>query len=454
MPFGQLVIGSPGSGKTTYCHGLQQFLAALKRPNVHIVNLDFANQKVPYKASIDVNELVSVKDVMTELDLGPNGATLYCVEYLEQNLEWLLRRIEALGSEAYVVLDLPGQVELSTNHPSLTRIVQRLDKEAQMRLVAVHLLDSTHILDPSRYVALLLLSLRAMLHLELPHINVLTKLDLLGPTSGGQLPFPLEFYTDPNPDELRLYLSGEGSGGSDDPVSTQRRKRYDALNERIIEIVDDFSLVGFETLAVEDKESMWHLVRTVDKVGGWVFVHAQGEGDGDDDDDDEEMPEDLRKALQTEQYLDSLDKPSSSSAASALSLFTTLDSGHVPGWGSAADVQERYLDPYTPDAMAEREEMQSAQGLGEERDGQGGQGASASEIEKEFQKQEEERIYAAWREWKREEEEKQKKGQGQKGQGVRSAAGANESARSPHAASSAGAGDGLTIKERGRWSRE
>lgn len=134
MPFGQLVIGSPGSGKTTYCHGLQQFLAALKRPNVHIVNLDFANQKVPYKASIDVNELVSVKDVMTELDLGPNGATLYCVEYLEQNLEWLLKRIEALGSEAYVVLDLPGQVELSTNHPSLTRIVQRLDKEAQMRV--------------------------------------------------------------------------------------------------------------------------------------------------------------------------------------------------------------------------------------------------------------------------------------------------------------------------------
>lgn len=314
-----------------------------------------------------------------------------------------------------------------------------------------------------------------MLHLELPHINVLTKLDLLGPTSGGQLPFPLEFYTDPNPDELRLYLSGEGSGGSDDPVSTQRRKRYDALNERIIEIVDDFSLVGFETLAVEDKESMWHLVRTVDKVGGWVFVHAQGEGDGDADDDDEEMPEDLRKALQTEQYLDGLDKvsqlnstqqipltlsvpatcqqPSSSSAASALSLFTTLDSGHVPGWGTTADVQERYLDPYTPDAMAERQEMQQGQGMGEERDGQSAQGVSASQIEKEFQKQEEERIYAAWREWKREEEEKQKQRQGQKSQGAQSAAGANESARPRHAASSAGAGDGLTIKERGRWTR-
>lgn len=55
------------------------------------------------------------------------------------------------------------------------------------QLVALHLLDSSHILDPSRYVSLLLLSLRAMLSLELPHINVLTKVDLLGQASGGEL---------------------------------------------------------------------------------------------------------------------------------------------------------------------------------------------------------------------------------------------------------------------------
>lgn len=31
MPFGQLVIGPPGSGKTTYCDGMHQFLSALGR---------------------------------------------------------------------------------------------------------------------------------------------------------------------------------------------------------------------------------------------------------------------------------------------------------------------------------------------------------------------------------------------------------------------------------------
>ncbi|CAO1615434.1 unnamed protein product [Parajaminaea phylloscopi] len=408
MPFGQLVIGSPGSGKTTYCNGLQQFLGALRRPNVHIVNLDFANTKLPYKASIDVNALISVHDVMLELNLGPNGAMLYCIEYLEENLEWLLAKIRKLGTEAYLVLDLPGQVELSTNHPSLTRIVERLRKEAEISLVAVHLVDATHILDPSRYVSLLLLSLRAMLHLELPHINVLSKVDLLGPASGGQLPFDLEFYTDPNPDELRQYLENH--------TTTVNRQRYEALNQKITDIVEDFSLVGFETLAVEDKESMWRLVRTIDKVGGWVFVHA-GEADlvggsntahGDDDDDDETMPEDLRRALDAETYLD--DQRPSASAASALSLFTTLD-GSLPGWGTATDVQERYIEPFRPGGSAMPDPPFNDQPIATEQP-QGNRADEASaraRIEEEFSKQEEQRIYDAWREYKAEEEAKRKR---------------------------------------------
>jgi type II secretory ATPase GspE/PulE/Tfp pilus assembly ATPase PilB-like protein len=31
MSFGQLVIGPPGSGKTTYCDAMQQFMRAMKR---------------------------------------------------------------------------------------------------------------------------------------------------------------------------------------------------------------------------------------------------------------------------------------------------------------------------------------------------------------------------------------------------------------------------------------
>jgi len=47
------------------------------------------------------------------------------------------------------------------------------------QLAAVHLCDAHYITDAAKYVSVLLLSLRAMLHLELPHINVLSKIDLL-----------------------------------------------------------------------------------------------------------------------------------------------------------------------------------------------------------------------------------------------------------------------------------
>lgn len=48
-----------------------------------------------------------------------------------------------------------------------------------MQLTAVHLVDAHLCSDPGKYVSALLLSLSTMLHLELPHINVLSKIDLI-----------------------------------------------------------------------------------------------------------------------------------------------------------------------------------------------------------------------------------------------------------------------------------
>ncbi len=45
--FGLVVIGPPGSGKTTFCEGMSQFLKSLGR-EVAIVNLDPANENMPY----------------------------------------------------------------------------------------------------------------------------------------------------------------------------------------------------------------------------------------------------------------------------------------------------------------------------------------------------------------------------------------------------------------------
>lgn len=72
MPFGQVVIGPPGSGKSTYCNGLQQYLSATGR-KVAVVNLDPANEHPSYDVAVDLGDLVDLDEVQTELGLGPNG---------------------------------------------------------------------------------------------------------------------------------------------------------------------------------------------------------------------------------------------------------------------------------------------------------------------------------------------------------------------------------------------
>ena len=127
MPFGEIVVGSPGSGKSTYCYGKHQLFTALHRP-ISIVNLDPANDNIPYPCAIDIASLITLQDAMSEHGLGPNGGMLYCMEYLEANYDWLEGRLGELGTNAYVLFDLPGQVELSTNHNSLKRIIEKLGK--------------------------------------------------------------------------------------------------------------------------------------------------------------------------------------------------------------------------------------------------------------------------------------------------------------------------------------
>lgn len=233
-----------------------------------IVNLDPANESTTYPCAIDVRSLVKLEDIMEEDDLGPNGAVLYALEELEQNMEWLEKGLSALG-EDYVLFDCPGQVELYTHHSSLRNIFFRLQKLGY-RLVVLHLSDSYCLTLPSLYISNLILSLRAMLQMDLPHLNVLTKIDKL--STYAPLPFNLDFYTEVQDLSYLLPHLEEES-------STMRGSKFEGLNTAIVELVESFGLVGFETLAVEDKRSMMHLLQVIDRAGGYAFGGAEGAND-------------------------------------------------------------------------------------------------------------------------------------------------------------------------------
>lgn len=139
-----------------------------------------------------------------------------------------------------------------------------------MQLVVVHLIDSYTLTLPSLYISTLLLSLRTMLQMDLTHINVLTKIDNL--SKYPPLPFNLDYYTEV---QDLSYLVPELEKES--PMFAQGK--FAALNQTIIDLVEEFGLVGYETLAVEDKKSMMSLLQTIDRAGGYAFGGAEGAND-------------------------------------------------------------------------------------------------------------------------------------------------------------------------------
>ena len=127
-----------------------------------------------------------------------------------------------------------------------------------------------------------------MLQMDLPHLNVLTKIDNL--RNYPNLPFNLDFYTEVQDlNYLLPHLNREQNSGIPGPTTAtatadtdtdmdddEPTSKFSALNKAIVELVEEFALVGFETLAVEDKKSMMTLLRAIDRAGGYALGGIQG----------------------------------------------------------------------------------------------------------------------------------------------------------------------------------
>jgi hypothetical protein len=98
---------------------------------------------------------------------------------------------------------------------------------------------------------------------------VLTKLDNLKAVGGDDLPFNLDFYTEVQDLNYLIPALAMEQGAS-------ANAKFDKLNDALIQLVEDFGLVGFETLAVEDRASMASFLRAIDRANGWVLAGARG----------------------------------------------------------------------------------------------------------------------------------------------------------------------------------
>ncbi|RMX64366.1 hypothetical protein DD238_002595 [Peronospora effusa] len=187
----------------------------------------------------DIRDLISVEDVMEELGYGPNGGLIYCmewVEYLVQNLDWLQDLLAEYSDEAYFIFDCPGQIELYSHLLVMKQLCDSL-KDWGFNICCVYLIDSLFIVDPTKFVSGVLCSLSAMVQLELPYINVLTKCDLV------------------DDKELLKYLDRRRGTFSKTFLNATDPK-WRPLSSAICNVINDFSMVAFVPMNINREESI------------------------------------------------------------------------------------------------------------------------------------------------------------------------------------------------------
>lgn len=212
--------------------------------SVHVINLDPAAEEFQYDADLDIKELISVDEVMEQLGYGPNGALVYCMEFLLQNIEWLKDAIEEYAEDDYIILDCPGQVELYS-HLNLMHLLAKNLTMCGNHCVGVYLLDALFILDPAKFISGCLLSLSCMMQLALPHINIITKCDIADKA------------------EIENILESESSWLINQ-TRNRTPKRFQKLTEALSGFIDDYMMVSFVLLDNTDESSIEEVMAHTD----------------------------------------------------------------------------------------------------------------------------------------------------------------------------------------------
>ncbi|KAK3936088.1 GPN-loop GTPase [Diplogelasinospora grovesii] len=271
--YGVMVMGPAGAGKSTFCASLITHLQ-LNRRSAFYVNLDPAAESFEHTPDLDIRELISLEDVMEEMHLGPNGGLIYCFEFLMENLDFLTEGLDSLTEEYLIIFDMPGQIELYTHIPILPTLMKFLSQPGALdiRMCAAYLLEATFVVDRAKFFAGTLSAMSAMIMLEVPHINVLSKMDLVKDRIRKK--------------DFKRFITPDTSLLDDDPVDIERRKAgldlnpgssdpkdkdalmsgatFKRLNTAVAGLIESFSMVSYLKLDCTDEDSVAAILSYID----------------------------------------------------------------------------------------------------------------------------------------------------------------------------------------------
>ena len=182
-------VGTAGSGKSTLVKAYKDWLDSTGTESITI-NLDPGVDMLPYDADVDIRDWVALDEVMAEFNLGPNGAQVVASDLMAVNISKMKEVVDDY-TETYALVDTPGQLELFAFRESSRTIVNAFGKDDSM---VVYLSDPMLCRSSNGFISNMVLASLVQFRLELPVINILTKIDVLTEEETDRM---LNWYNDP-----------------------------------------------------------------------------------------------------------------------------------------------------------------------------------------------------------------------------------------------------------------
>ena len=134
-------------------------------------------------------------------------------------------------------------------------------------LCAAYLIEATFVIDRAKFFAGTLSAMSAMIMLELPHVNILSKMDLVSNMVAKK---ELGRFVDP---DSTLIDEDETIGNNAEPNTDAAQKSsvpsensYKSLNRAVARLIDEFSMVQFLKLDAQDEDSIGTILAYIDEA--------------------------------------------------------------------------------------------------------------------------------------------------------------------------------------------
>lgn len=104
-----------------------------------------------------------------------------------------------------------------------------------------------------------------MLHFELPHVNILSKLDLM--EKHKQTEFNVDYYCEVYNLEYLVDVINE------DPFF----EKYKKLSKALTDMIESYSLVNFVPVSINEKRTLVNALHHLDKANGFFLIRIETE---------------------------------------------------------------------------------------------------------------------------------------------------------------------------------